>query len=122
MAGSAMLTSAVGCVLALGAQQFRLHNSRACAVALSVGSLPVIEGCNVLVFVQYPSTWGAPENDGDKFANVQDFDWVRDGPSPHWRRGDGEEQSAVHAALQAVVDGADASTIQSIPCIQRNTN
>ncbi|WVF68190.1 hypothetical protein IAT40_002955 [Kwoniella sp. CBS 6097] len=95
--GSALLDEVYGCVLVLGAQQFRIHSSSTTTILLHVASLPVIEHSKDLVFGPYPSALlspstrtGADPGEGQvtyesKHTQVQDFDWVRPGPSPHWR-------------------------------------
>jgi hypothetical protein len=119
MRGSALLAGLTGCVVLLGAQQFRLHESQRCVVALSVGSLPVVEGCKEIIVGAYPLPVGDEfAGDGDKFAQVQDFDWVRAGRSPHWSVADEE----VATALKVAVGKGELGEIQRIPCIQRYTN
>ncbi|WVQ95661.1 hypothetical protein IAU59_002759 [Kwoniella sp. CBS 9459] len=95
--GSALLDEVEECVLILGAQQFRIHSSTRTTILLHVASLPVIEHSKDLVFGAYPSVLFADLaiTSGDtaigqasyesKHAQVQDFDWVRPGPSPNWR-------------------------------------
>ncbi|KLT40172.1 hypothetical protein CC85DRAFT_330146 [Cutaneotrichosporon oleaginosum] len=49
MAGSAMLSDMHECAVALGAQQFRLHDSADCALLLHTASMPVVErACKTL--------------------------------------------------------------------------
>ncbi|KAL0253742.1 hypothetical protein I308_101118 [Cryptococcus tetragattii IND107] len=83
--GSAMLSEMVDCLVIVGAQQFRIHSSTNTQVLLNVASLPVIEHCTNLAFGAYPpfllSTQPVYES---KHTHVQDFDWVRGGPSPNW--------------------------------------
>lgn len=74
-----MLSEVLGSVVALGAQQFRLHSSSDSVLLLHVASLPVIEHCERVRFGAYPFFSGASRHE-----EVQDFDWVRSGPSPHW--------------------------------------
>lgn len=126
MAGSAMLSDVTRCVVLVGAQQFRLHTTRDTVVMLYVPSLPVIEGCDGVMVGAYPGSLGdvpAAENQHDQ---IQDFDWVRGGPSPHWRVLTAEEAAAAETALLATARAdanADAeSTLQSIPCIQSRTS
>ncbi|KAL1410009.1 hypothetical protein Q8F55_004011 [Vanrija albida] len=102
LGGSAMLSGLTRCVLLLGAQQFRLHASSETAVFLHVGSLPVIEGCSAVFFGPHPA------REGGQYAQVQDFDWVRAGKSPHF------SVLADAGALGGLVDaeaGADAGAI-----------
>lgn len=103
LGGSVMLSHLSRCVLVLGAQQFRLHSTSDTAVFLQVGSLPVIEGCERVTFAPMPGALDAEA----RYAQVQDFDWVRSGPSPHF--------TVVHdaAALDGVLGEtpSDASAI-----------
>ncbi|BEI82359.1 hypothetical protein CcaverHIS002_0302270 [Cutaneotrichosporon cavernicola] len=80
MAGSAMLSDLQRCIVAVGAQQFRLHDTTDCVLLLHVASLPVVERCKGVRFGPYPFQAGGES----RHEQVQDFDWVRPGPSPHW--------------------------------------
>jgi hypothetical protein len=97
MAGSAMLSDLHGCVIALGAQQFRLHDSSDSVLLLHTQSLPVVERCRGVRFGGYPF----PAEGGSRHEQVQDFDWVRPGPSPHWALLAPSEAERLRAALQA---------------------
>ncbi|OCF33655.1 hypothetical protein I316_04729 [Kwoniella heveanensis BCC8398] len=114
--GSALLDEVEGCVLILGAQQFRIHSSSHATILLHVASLPVIEYSNNLTFGGYPSVLLPPhaslsENPGSehpisesKHAQVQDFDWVRSGPSPNWRLATGDPDSPSQMITADLVD------------------
>ncbi len=97
MAGSAMLSDLHGCVVALGAQQFRLHDSSNSALLLHTQSLPVVERCRGVRFGGYPF----PAEGESRHEQVQDFDWVRPGPSPHWALLSPSEATGLRSALQA---------------------
>ncbi|WOO79293.1 Tubulin-specific chaperone C [Vanrija pseudolonga] len=101
LGGSVMLSGLRRCVLVLGAQQFRLHSSTDTAVFLHVGSLPVIEGCERVTFAPLPGAQDAEK----RYAQVQDFDWVRGGPSPHFK--------VVHdaGALDGVLEGEPSDAV-----------
>lgn len=104
-----MLSDLTRCVVVLGAQQFRLHNTTNTVVLLHVPSLPVIEGCKGVMVGAYPFESGVKS----RHAEIQDFDWVRAGPSPNWRLLSAQEEDDVNAVLDK-----NADAIQSIPCIQ----
>lgn len=91
-----MLSDLTECVVALGAQQFRLHTSTDTVLMLYVASLPVIEQCQRLHFGPYPY----PAPDHSRHEQVQDFDWVRSGPSPHWSLLSLNQAQAVRNELQ----------------------
>lgn len=92
-----MLSELKRCVLVLEARQFRLHSSSGVVVLLEVGSLPVIERCEGVMLGPY----AAGESGSGLYAQVQDFDWVRGGQSPHWRLLEEQEGEIVRSALTA---------------------
>ncbi|WVQ85934.1 hypothetical protein IAT38_008102 [Cryptococcus sp. DSM 104549] len=106
--GSAMLSDLVDCLVVVGAQQFRMHSSTHTSVLLHVASLPVIEHSKDLKFGGYPSQLlPTPPPFTSKHAQVQDFDWVRGGPSPNWATlSDAEAEGLVTSQLVARLDAA----------------
>lgn len=104
--GSALLTFVARSILVLTVRQFRLHSSTGVAVLLDVGSLPVIEKCQQVFF--------GPHGESDKYAQVQDFDWVRGGPSPHWSVMTDEQVSEVQRAISNPADHA----VSTVPFLQ----
>ncbi|BGP37382.1 hypothetical protein JCM10449v2_001288 [Rhodotorula kratochvilovae] len=107
--GSALLSECEGCVIALGAHQFRMHDSTGCAVLLRAGSTPVIERCRRVRFGAYPAVALSPGDEqaekDTKPVHVQDFDdpfASPERPSANWRLLSSEEQEAVTRALAGV--------------------
>ena len=76
----------------LAAQQVRIHTSMGNRLLLSVGSNPIIEHCSGLAFgpllPAQQAALGLPavaaDGDNNRYANVQDFNWLRSTPSPNW--------------------------------------
>ncbi|ORY20383.1 tubulin binding cofactor C-domain-containing protein, partial [Naematelia encephala] len=87
--GSVLLSHLEGCLIVLGARQVRIHSSTASDILLHVVSLPIIEHSSNLHFGPYPRSLFSDLDKGiqltqSKFDQVQDFDWLRGGPSPNW--------------------------------------
>ncbi|WVN89855.1 uncharacterized protein L203_105085 [Cryptococcus depauperatus CBS 7841] len=83
---SAMLSGLTHCLIIVGCQQFRAHSSSDITVLLDVASLPVIEHCKNVKFGSYPNhLFTSKPIYKSKHTQVQDFDWIREGPSPHWK-------------------------------------
>ncbi|GMK58178.1 hypothetical protein CspeluHIS016_0502100 [Cutaneotrichosporon spelunceum] len=97
MAGSAMLSDLHHCVVVLGAQQFRLHDTTDSLLLLHVASLPVIERCKGVRFGPYPFQTESES----QHEQVQDFDWVRPGPSPHWSLLSADQAGVLRSAFLA---------------------
>jgi hypothetical protein len=88
--------------------QFRMHTSSESTILLHVTSVPVIEHCTGLTFGQYPSMT-SPRQPGttippghalvSRLDELADFDWVRGGPSPNWRKMDDEDCVSLERSL-----------------------
>lgn len=76
----------------LAAQQVRIHTSTGSKLLLSVGSNPIIEHCSGMAFgpllPAQRAALGLPalvaDRDSNRYASVQDFNWLRSTPSPNW--------------------------------------
>lgn len=89
--------------------QFRMHTSSESTILLHVTSVPVIEHCTGLIFGQYPSMTTPPPQPGatippghalvSRLDELADFDWVRGGPSPNWRKMDDEDCVSLERSL-----------------------
>jgi hypothetical protein len=83
--GSALLYDCDRCIVVVGCHQFRMHNSTNCDIYLHVNSLPVVECCKGMRFAPYTLPYPASmDPQASKYRSVQDFDWIRSGPSPNW--------------------------------------
>ena len=94
-------------MLTSSCRQFRLHDSVRCTVLLAAHSTPAIEKSRDIKFGVYPDELKASEDQTvslsvamrsdstslmisaessqfDADYQVNDFDWLREGPSPHW--------------------------------------
>ncbi|KAK6331775.1 hypothetical protein TWF718_002316 [Orbilia javanica] len=93
--GPVHLTSLKNSVLVISCRQFRLHDSEGLDVYLSCGSRPIIERCKgvrVSVIPEglkklvYGTGGGEEEEEGNKWDQIDDFNWLKEGrPSPNWR-------------------------------------
>ncbi|KAJ3068096.1 hypothetical protein HDU98_008722 [Podochytrium sp. JEL0797] len=106
--GSVLIDDMTQSVLVSACRQFRMHTSTQSRILLHVSSKPIIEDCQSLIFGPYdpstltdsdntPSTpsWreivtradlGDEEGSSGRWAAVEDFNWLRKGESPNWRR------------------------------------
>ena len=94
IAGSVMVNRCIGCTLHLAAHQIRIHESEGTSFFLLIKSKPIIEDCNALRFgeyttMEYPNAQQHLESAGlspgeNRWWEVQDFNWLRPGPSPHY--------------------------------------
>lgn len=103
--GSTLVNDCSNCVFILSTAQLRVHDCSDCVFLVAGRSAPVIERCERLAFG--PQARGVvvdsgsyetiqigdddPANDEDTdlddsvYRRVQDFNWLREGQSPHWR-------------------------------------
>lgn len=83
--GSALLHECQESVLAIACHQFRIHTSTRVDVYLHVTSTPILEKCTAMRFAPYNLPAGADlDSEKNRFAEVQDFLWIRSAPSPNW--------------------------------------
>lgn len=106
-----MLSDLNDCIVALGAQQFRLHTSTRSTLLLHVSSFPIIEHCEQVRFGAYPF----PAPGVSRHEEVQDFDWVRSGPSPHWSLLPSNQALSLREALQTQPTPPVSELLASIP-------
>ncbi|PVF96928.1 TBCC-domain-containing protein [Serendipita vermifera] len=86
--GSALIHDCEQCVFVLACRQFRIHTSSRTDVYMHVLSTPILEKCSNMRFGPYtlpksllPSEVSLSTS---QHANVQDFLWIRQTPSPNW--------------------------------------
>ncbi|TGZ80240.1 hypothetical protein EX30DRAFT_379690 [Ascodesmis nigricans] len=97
--GPAHITGIKNSVLVLGCHQFRMHEAVNLDVYLRCGSRPIIEDCSELRFAPFGG------EKGNFWDQVEDFKWLRQEKSPHWRvmdvreRGGGWEDVGKRASL-----------------------
>ncbi|KAJ7572517.1 tubulin binding cofactor C-domain-containing protein [Mycena floridula] len=80
--GSVLLHDLKGCIVVVGAHQFRMHTSQAVDVYISIQSSPIIEHCKQTRFTSYPSKLSETSTAGH--TSVQDFSHIKSSPSPNW--------------------------------------
>ncbi|RLM80401.1 tubulin-folding cofactor C [Panicum miliaceum] len=91
--GSVLIEDVEGCTFVMAAHQIRIHEARATDFYLRVRSRPIIEDCNGVRFAPHALKYdgidvdlkesGFEEETG-KWANVDDFKWLRAVQSPNW--------------------------------------
>lgn len=98
--GATMMFNLKQCTVYVASAQIRIHDSMACRLLLHVRSHPIIEDSKELKFGQLMVTGveglSSEEQcllekgkrrlceDNELWASVQDFNWLRDSPSPNW--------------------------------------
>lgn len=85
--GPVHVSSANGCVFVVAARQLRLHGCQNCDVYTHVTSRPVIENCQDIRFAPLPQSYqqSSTPDKANQWDQVDDFQWPRDEPSPHWQ-------------------------------------
>jgi hypothetical protein len=76
--GPVHLTDIKDSVLVFGCRQFRMHDAHNVDVYLHCKSRPIIEDCSEIRFHLYG------EKEGNQWAQVDDFKWLRAERSPNW--------------------------------------
>ncbi|GHJ85173.1 hypothetical protein NliqN6_1575 [Naganishia liquefaciens] len=86
MAGSVMLDRMQRVVIVAGCQQFRIHSSARSMLLLYIPSNPIIEHSSALRFGPYPLSLrnGKATTVSSRHDYVQDFGWIKPGPSPNF--------------------------------------
>jgi tubulin-specific chaperone C len=93
VAGSIHFTNCWGCTIHAAAQQVRLHKSQDCTFFLRTASPPIIEDCERVSFAPYGFRYALLDDHmrqaglqdvSNEWSKVQDFSWLRNGPSPNW--------------------------------------
>jgi hypothetical protein len=75
--GSVLVSNCSNTTFYITAQQVRIHNSRECNFYLRASSSPIIEQCSAMHFAPL-------DDDQGQWAQVQDFNWLREQHSPNW--------------------------------------
>jgi len=107
--GSLRMTGAKACQVLIDCRQVRIHDSKDTCVVVKCSSKPILEGCNGMLWASWSgdideawvdtvaARWlGASQRSSRKhgpkvfvegvgeWKNVQDFEWLKAGASPHW--------------------------------------
>lgn len=90
--GSVLIEGCRECILVLACHQFRMHHSVHVDVYLHISSHPIIEDCNHVRFGVYAVrgmderlTKAGLNKDENQYDRVDDFNWLKTQPSPHWQ-------------------------------------
>ncbi|KAL1958941.1 hypothetical protein VTO42DRAFT_3494 [Malbranchea cinnamomea] len=86
--GSAHITRVENSVVVVSCHQFRMHDCKNVDVYLSCSSKPIIEDCSNVRFSKLPKTYAIDPNthsSSDLWSEVEDFKWLKSGPSPNWK-------------------------------------
>lgn len=81
LSGSALIYGTTGTLWIIVSQQVRIHDALDADFYLKVGSKPIIETCRNLGFAPY---LGGEPSERNLWAEVEDFNWLRQQPSPNW--------------------------------------
>ncbi|RLN99354.1 hypothetical protein DYB28_011998 [Aphanomyces astaci] len=111
--GSLWLENCSNCTFVVVCRQLRVHHTSASAFYLRIKSHPIVEDCDGLGFAPYGLAYeglGAQLDaaglacDTALWSQVDDFKWLRQTQSPHWRvLPDRERVHAVDPAVQELV-------------------
>ncbi|CAN0927239.1 Tubulin-folding cofactor C [Linum grandiflorum] len=91
--GSVLIEEVEDCVFVLASHQIRIHNAKSCDFYLRVRSRPIIEDCSEVRFAPYCLRYdgideelkeAGLEEESGKWANVDDFKWLKNLQSPNW--------------------------------------
>ncbi|KAI9728397.1 MAG: hypothetical protein M1828_003797 [Chrysothrix sp. TS-e1954] len=84
--GPCYLSNLTSCLIIVSCQQFRMHDSSNCDVYLHCTSRPIIEKCTSVRFAPLPEAYLEQVEEGlmNRYAAVQDFQWVGATQSPNW--------------------------------------
>eukprot|EP00756_Hemistasia_phaeocysticola_P052479 Hpha_TRINITY_DN27720_c0_g1::TRINITY_DN27720_c0_g1_i1::g.157161::m.157161 len=91
--GSVFVERCEGCTLVIAARQLRVHNTKGCSFYLHCGSQPIIEDCADCGFAPFTWEWEGRDEvfasttlagHKNKWAQVNDFKWIRLQQSPNW--------------------------------------
>ncbi|RHY35055.1 hypothetical protein DYB32_000461 [Aphanomyces invadans] len=99
--GSLWLENCSNCTFVVACRQLRVHHTTSSSFYLRVKSHPIIEDCATLGFTSYALQYDGLAaqldsadlaTDTGLWAQVHDFKWLRQTPSPHWRVLDDRER------------------------------
>lgn len=105
VSSSILVDEARGCTFTMAGRQCRIHRTHDCDLYLCTCSHPVVEHCTSVRFGPYNFELDGvdaqlKEHGLDRRSShwqaVQDFDWVRATPSPHWCVIPPEERTRAH--------------------------
>jgi hypothetical protein len=90
--------------------QFRIHSSSCAILLLHIPSNPIIEHSSSLRFGRYPSDLRhktSPSSVVSRHRDVQDFGWIKPGPSPNFEVLTDEAADNVGSEVAKVLDGGE---------------
>ncbi|KAM0717530.1 hypothetical protein Q7P37_007382 [Cladosporium fusiforme] len=112
VSGAAHLTNVTNSVIVVSSRQFRMHESRACAIYLHASGRPIIEDCSDVQFAPLPEVYlkDADRAVPNQWQAVDDFKWLRAEPSPNWGVLDESERVKEEVWRDVVPGGPGLST------------
>ncbi|KAK4664955.1 uncharacterized protein QC763_509160 [Podospora pseudopauciseta] len=82
--GPVHVTGLKRCVVVVTARQVRIHDCEEVDFYLWVRSEPIIEGCKGVRFAPLPEGMETGAEGENKWKEVKDFLWLKEGQSPNW--------------------------------------
>lgn len=96
------------CLLSHKRLQFRIHSSSRAILLLHIPSNPIIEHSSSLRFGRYPSSLRhktSPSSVVSRHRDVQDFGWIKAGPSPNFEVLTDEVADEMGSNVAQMLDG-----------------
>ncbi|KAI8800287.1 tubulin binding cofactor C-domain-containing protein [Cladochytrium replicatum] len=127
VSGSLLVDECAESILIVACRQFRMHNSRNTKLYIHVPSHPIIEDCTAIKFgplslAEYPRQFSPEEachhanlDSVNKYDCVEDFNWLRQGPSPNWNLLGPEEFFKLEASELQVDDDVTSLLNRHLP-------
>ncbi|KAH7322807.1 tubulin binding cofactor C-domain-containing protein [Stachybotrys elegans] len=86
VSGPVHITGVADSILVITAHQVRIHECSNVDIYLHCGSHPIIEDCDGMRFAPLPEHYltDAEKSAENQWDQVDDFKWLKAGPSPHW--------------------------------------
>lgn len=90
--------------------QLRMHDAKNVIVLLHVPTSPIIEDSSSIRFGQ----WG-PDDSSNRFADVSDFNWLRQQQSPNWSIIDNACKDNLESTLSSITQNTLQDAIDNLP-------
>ena len=105
VSGPLHVTGLDNVVVVVSTGQFRMHDSKNCVVYLHCTSKPIIERCERIRVAPLPSCYIRDTDGENRWDQVNDFNWLRSEPNPHWRALTEPERIEDHVWREVVPGG-----------------
>ncbi|KAK0384603.1 hypothetical protein NLU13_8689 [Sarocladium strictum] len=111
--GPVHITAVTNSIIVVSARQVRIHECKNVDVYLHCTSHPIIEDCSGMRFAPLPAPYTTSDGTENQWDQVDDFKWLKAGPSPNWTTLS-EAERLDDEAWTTVVKGTSSTSVEEM--------